>query len=65
MNLDWKWTAVHAAPIPNGTRVVLKMADTNDRITYALGYENEQKQLVITAQEDKAGTLPVYWMALP
>ena len=63
-NLDWKWTEVHASRIPEGRRIVVKMADADDNLTYALGYVLDGK-LQITAQEDPMGTLPVYWMALP
>jgi hypothetical protein len=63
MNLDWKWTDVQAAPIPNG-RVVLRMADSKDDIAYAIAYK-QGEELTITASENKNATLVVSWMALP
>jgi hypothetical protein len=64
MNLEWTWNPIHASKIPDGIRVVLKMADSNDNISYALAI-SEGGQLRYTACEDEAGRLPVYWMALP
>jgi hypothetical protein len=63
-NLEWRWRDISASSIPNGARVVLRMADAKDDISYALAVMFDG-QLTYTAREKDEANLPVQWMALP
>lgn len=65
-NLEWRWRQWGASTPPAGKRLILKMADAHDRITYAIGIlDGDTGKIRYTAQEDKNGMSVVYWMALP
>jgi hypothetical protein len=64
--LDWKWHQFDAKQPPSGVRLVLKMADKHDNISYAIGIlDHRTGDMSYTAKEDKSETLPVFWMQLP
>jgi hypothetical protein len=57
------WESVDLGKLPQGVRLTLKMADKDDRITYAIGIM-EKEGLRYTALEDKNGTKAMYWTCL-
>ncbi len=64
MSLDWQWNAWDAGAVPEGKLVVLKMADRNDDVSYAVA-RCEDGELLFIARENENAALPVHWMALP
>jgi len=60
------WHQFDAKNPPQGTRLIVKMADANNNISYAIGMvDHRTGKLEILAQEKGGGTLPVYWMQIP
>lgn len=60
------WHQFDAKTPPAGVRLILKMADGHDNISYAIGIlDHRTNKLEILAQEKGGGSLPVYWMQVP
>jgi hypothetical protein len=65
-NFDWKFREVQGGNIPSGARLVLKVVDANDDVSYALGvYDRETSKFRFTAQENPEAHLVVAWMMVP
>ena len=61
---DWKWTLYQAKRMPVEKLMVLKMADANDTISYAIATLRDGK-LEFRVQENPLATLVVAFMQLP
>ena len=64
MELNWKWTEIQAKAIPPGRRVVVKIADPTDHVSFGIGMLNGN-EWILTAKENEGQGLIVAWMALP
>ena len=60
------WHQFEAKTPPDGVRLILKMAEPDNSISYAIGMvDHRDGKLKILAQENPKATLPVYWMLIP
>jgi hypothetical protein len=51
---------------PDGVRLILKMAEADNSISYAIGMlDHRDGKLKILAQENAKATRPIYWMQIP
>jgi hypothetical protein len=60
------WHQFEAKTPPDGVRLILKMAEPDNSISYAIGMvDHRDGKLKILAQENVKAMLPVYWMQVP
>jgi len=65
MSVEWKWRQFEASNPPDGVRLLVKMADAQSGISYAIAMlDHRTGKLEMLAQENPKATLPVCWMVI-
>src|SRR5260221_3583265 len=61
-----RWQQFGISEPPDGVRLMLKMADDRQNISYGIGIvDHRDGELKVLAQDDKKASSPMLWMVIP